>query len=70
MLFLLRVADFCNALQFARCIDVSSTGGTLSRLESVTFGHQRCPINEIRPVDYRSMRQDAARKNDAATDAK
>jgi hypothetical protein len=70
MLFLLTGADFCNGLQFAQRIDVSSTGGTVSRLESVSFGHQSCPINEIRPVDYRTMRQDAARKSDAATDAK
>jgi Family of unknown function (DUF6491) len=68
--YLLTVADFCNDLQFAQRIGLSSTGGTVSRLEAITYDHQRCPINEIRPVDYRQMRRDTARKSDAAADAK
>jgi hypothetical protein len=68
--YLLTVADFCNDLQFVQRIGLSSTGGSVSRLEAITFDHQRCPINEIRPVDYRQMRRDAARNSDAPTDTK
>ena len=68
--YLLTVADICTGLQFAQRIGISSTGGTVSRLEAVTFDHQSCPISEIRPVDYRKMRQDAARNSDAATGAR
>jgi hypothetical protein len=68
--YLLTIADSCTDLQFAQRIGVSSTAGTVTRLDTVSFGHERCPINEIRPVDYRQMRRDAANKSDAATDAK
>jgi hypothetical protein len=68
--YLLTVADVCTGLQFAQRIGVSSTGGTVSRLEAVSFDHQRCPISEIRPVDYRNMRRDAARNSDATSDAR
>jgi hypothetical protein len=68
--YLLKVWQSCTGLQFAQRICVSSTGGSVSRLESVTFDHQRCPIAEIRPLDYRKMRRDAAQKTDAASDAK
>jgi len=68
--YLLSIADSCNDLQFAQRIGVSSTAGSVSRLDTVSFDHQRCPIQEIRPVDYRQMRRDAAAKSGAAADAK
>jgi hypothetical protein len=68
--YLLTVADICTGLQFTQRIGVSSTGGTVSRLEAVSFDHQRCPISEIRPVAYRKMRRDAAGNSDAATGAR
>ena len=68
--YLLTIADSCSDLQFAQRIGVSSSAGTVSRLDTVSFDHQRCPINEIRPVDYRQMRRDAASKSSVTTDAK
>jgi hypothetical protein len=65
--YLLTIADSCSDLQFAQRIAVSSTAGTVSRLDAVSFDRQRCPINEIRPVDYRQMRRDAPGKSKAAT---
>jgi Family of unknown function (DUF6491) len=62
--YLLRVWQPCIGLQFATRVGVSSTGGTVHRgLDSVLVDGQRCPIDEIRPVDYRRMladRRDAA----------
>ncbi len=60
--YLLTLRQPCTGLQFAERIGVTSTGNTLCHLESVRFDHQRCPIDEIRPIDYRKMRQDAAQK--------
>jgi hypothetical protein len=68
--YLLTVADICTGLQFTQRIGVSSTGGSVSRLEAVSFDHQRCPISEIRPVDYRQMRRDAVHNSDAASSAR
>jgi Family of unknown function (DUF6491) len=65
--YLLTVADICTGLLFTERIGVSSTGGSVSRLEAVSFDHQSCPISEIRPLDYRKLRQDAAGNSAAAT---
>jgi Family of unknown function (DUF6491) len=67
--YLLTVAEPCNGLQFTQRVGVSSTGGTVSRLESITFDHERCPINEIRPVDYRRMKRDAAHESNPQSEA-
>jgi len=57
--YLLKVTPPCENLQFANRIGISSTTGTVySRLDSVTAGHWRCPIAEIRKIDYRRMRAD------------
>jgi hypothetical protein len=68
--YLLTVAGICTGLQFTQRIGVSSTGGSVSRLETVSFDHQSCPISEIRPVDYRKMRRDAAGNGAATTGAR
>jgi hypothetical protein len=57
--YLLTLQPPCTDLEFTQHIGVTSTAGTVSDLDSVTFDHQRCPITEIRPVDYGRMRQDA-----------
>jgi hypothetical protein len=67
--YLLTVAEPCTGLEFAERIGVSSTGGTVSHFESIRFDHQRCPINEIRPVDYRKMRRDLAHKSEPKSEA-
>jgi Family of unknown function (DUF6491) len=57
--YLLTVAPPCDNLQFAQRIGLTSTGSTVyRRLDSVTSGGWRCPIEEIRKVDYKRMRAD------------
>lgn len=57
--YLLKVGPPCDNLQFATRIGVTSTTGAVySRLDSVTTGRWRCPIEEIRKVDYKRMRAD------------
>jgi hypothetical protein len=57
--YLLKVGPPCDNLQFATRIGVSSTTGAVyTRFDSVTTGRWRCPIQEIRKVDYRRMRAD------------
>jgi Family of unknown function (DUF6491) len=53
--YLLRVRTPCTDLPFAQTIAVSSTGNRVHRgLDSVrTLNSIPCPIEEIRPVDYR-----------------
>jgi len=55
--FLLRVRTPCTDLPFANRIGISSTGRWVRvRLDAVTVGNGiPCPIEEIRPVDYRRM---------------
>ncbi|HEY4365797.1 MAG TPA: DUF6491 family protein [Steroidobacteraceae bacterium] len=58
--YLLTVQLPCNELPFAQRIGVTSAGSTVSKgLDFVKVGHQKCPIAEIRPIDYRRMQQDA-----------
>ncbi len=57
--YLLKVGPPCDNLQFATRIGLTSTGGAVySRFDSVTTGRWRCPIEEIRRVDYRRMQAD------------
>ncbi|HUL18763.1 MAG TPA: DUF6491 family protein [Steroidobacteraceae bacterium] len=57
--YLLTVQTPCNQLPFAQTVGLSSTAGTVhARLDSVTVQGWRCPITEIRPIDYARMRAD------------
>jgi hypothetical protein len=58
--YLLTVWDSCQDLDFAQHIGISRTGSTVHRLESVTVGRQRCPIESIRPIDIRQYKADSA----------
>ena len=55
----------CDNLMFAHRIGLTSTASTVSaRFDSVKVGHHwRCPIQEIRPIDYQRMRQDQRKAN-------
>jgi hypothetical protein len=57
--YLLTVQTPCSELPFANSIALSGTTGTIHRgFDSVKFGrNQQCRIMEIRPVDYRKVRQ-------------
>ena len=61
--YLLTVSGVCNDLPFVNRIAIKSRGPTLDRGDSVIVGrNQRCLITQIRPVDYRKMKQDARAK--------
>ena len=48
--------------RFANHIGLSSTARTVyTRLDSAIVGRDRCPIDEIRPIDYRRMQADMRR---------
>ncbi|HVW70391.1 MAG TPA: DUF6491 family protein [Steroidobacteraceae bacterium] len=65
--YLIKVAPPCNDLQFAHRVGLTSTASTVSaRFDFVKVGHWRCPIQEIRPVDYQRMRQDMRKEAEAA----
>jgi hypothetical protein len=57
--YVLKVWQPCIGLPFATRVGLTSTSGTVNRgLDSVLVDDQRCPIEEIRPVDYRRMMAD------------
>jgi hypothetical protein len=57
--YLLTVQAPCNQLPFAQAVGLTSTAGTVhARLDSVTVQGWRCPITQIRPIDYARMRAD------------
>jgi Family of unknown function (DUF6491) len=57
--YLIKVAPPCDNLEFVNHIGLTSTANTVSsRFDFVKVGRWRCPIQEIRPLDYQRMRQD------------
>lgn len=65
--YLLTVWKTCNNLNFANVVNISSTSREISRLEQVTVDGMKCPIEVIRPVDVKAMREDRrARDEDGA----
>lgn len=68
--YLIKVAPPCDNLQFANRIGLTSTASTVSaRLDFVKVGRWRCPIQEIRPVNYQRMRQDMRTSSDTPAPA-
>jgi len=65
--YLLSVTPPCTDLNFVQSIAVTSTGPTISaRLDSVIVKGWRCPIAQIRPVDYTRMRTEMRQEAEAA----
>lgn len=67
--YLIRVAPPCENLDFTNRIALTSTANTVSaRFDFVKVGggRWRCPIQEIRPIDYLKMRQDMRKTVDQA----
>ena len=57
--YLLSVAGTCIDLPFATRIGIKTRGSTLGRGDSVIVGRgQSCLITEVRPIDYRKMKQE------------
>jgi hypothetical protein len=52
-----------NGIELTRSI----TGSVYARLDSVRTDGVNCPISEIRPVDYKKMKQDARERHNAPT---
>jgi Family of unknown function (DUF6491) len=69
--YLIKVAPPCDNLEFANRIGLTSTASTVSaRFDFVKVGRWRCPIQEIRPVDYLRMKQDMRKETEEAKAAK
>ena len=69
--YLIKVAPPCEDLQFANRIGLTSTAGTVSaRFDFVKVRGWKCQIEEIRPVDYKRMRQDLRKELQEAKAAK
>jgi len=58
--YLVTVWDSCPDLQFAHSIRVTSTGSQITTFDHVKVGRDRCPIEQIRPIDVRQMKADRA----------
>jgi Family of unknown function (DUF6491) len=57
--YLLRVAPPCPQMRLALFMRIrNSTGGTVSRFDRVQLDENNCLIDQIRPIDYRRMRQE------------
>jgi hypothetical protein len=57
--YLLTVAPPCDNLLFANRIGLTQTANTVyTKFDAVLIKGWRCQITEIRPIDYRQMRQD------------
>jgi len=64
--YLVRVRTPCTELAFTERLGVTSTVNTVSRLESIVPSrHNRCPIEEIRPIDLTAMKADPAARRAA-----
>lgn len=68
--YLLTVDSFCHGLEFAENIGVTTTGGSSvqSGFDYVRLHNgiqrERCRILEIRPLDYRRMRQETLKSKE------
>jgi len=65
--YLLRVAPPCDNLEFVNHIGLTSTSNTVSaKFDFVKVGRTwRCPIQEIRPIDYSRMRADLRKEKES-----
>jgi hypothetical protein len=57
--YLITVRSPCENLQFAQRIGITQTANTISsKFDAITVKGWRCQIAEIRPIDYKKLRQD------------
>jgi uncharacterized protein DUF6491 len=56
--YLLTVAGPCQELPFAQTVRVTTTANTVSKFEKVIVRGNRCPIEQIQPIDVRQMKAD------------
>lgn len=56
--YLLRLRAPCTGLEFQERIAITSTHSVVSRrFDTVRFEREQCRIDEIRPVDYKALKQ-------------
>ncbi len=56
--WLIKVAGSCPDLQFSNSVRVTSSVSEITKFDSVLVGRDRCPIQEIRPIDIRQWKAD------------
>ena len=56
--YLLTITNNCPELPFADYVGVTSTTSQITTFDSVIVRGNRCPIEQIRPIDVRQMRKD------------
>ncbi|MBL8242593.1 MAG: hypothetical protein JNL89_00285 [Rhodanobacteraceae bacterium] len=57
--YLLSLRAPCSGLEFQQAIGISSSNGVIhARFDKVTYEHQVCYIEEIRPVDYKGLKRE------------
>lgn len=62
--YLLNLRAPCSGLEFQQGIGISSSNGVVhARFDKVTFEHQICYIDEIRPVDYKALKRERMGKS-------
>jgi hypothetical protein len=55
--YLIKVMGPCHELSSVLTVGLTSRGGFVGLGDSVIAGRDRCPITEIRPVDYKAVRE-------------
>jgi Family of unknown function (DUF6491) len=57
--YLITVRPPCENLQFSQRVGITQTANTISsKFDAVLVKGWRCPISEIRPIDYLRLRKD------------
>jgi hypothetical protein len=66
--YLLTLRAPCSGLEFQQTIGISSSNSIIDRhFDKIYFENQVCFLAEIRPVDYKAMKQDRRAKADASS---
>ena len=56
--YLLTVMGPCYELPFAQTVRVTTTGNSVSKFDNVIVRGNRCPIEQIQPIDVHRMKAD------------
>ena len=56
--WLIKVMGYCPNLPYTDSVRVTSTVSEITTFDSVLVGRDRCPIEQIRPIDIRQMKAD------------
>jgi len=56
--YLLTIGNNCPSLMFTNRVLVTTSASSISTLDTVIVGANRCPIQQIQPIDVKRMRAD------------